>query len=53
MGLQELHPLWYGLEHGTDPPSPLLYHRSVVGVENGHGFSARENLWFSAVGPFG
>ena len=53
VGLQELHLLWYGLEHRSDPPSPLWYHRSVVGVENGHRFSAGENLWFLAIGPFG
>ena len=53
VGLQESHLLWYGLELGSDPPSPLWYHRSVVGVENGHRFSAEENLWFSAAGPFG
>ena len=51
--LKEFHLLWYGLEHGSDPPSPLCYHHSVVGVENGHKFSAGENLWFSAAGPFG
>ena len=53
VGLQESHLLWYGLELGSDPPSPLWYHRSVVGVENGHRFSAEENLWFSAAGRFG
>ena len=51
VGLQESHLLWYGLELGSDPPSPLWYHRLVVGVENGHRFSA-ETLWFSAVGSF-
>ena len=39
VGLQESHLLWYGLEDGSDPPSPLLYHRLIVGVENGHRFS--------------
>ena len=53
VGLQESHLLWYGTALGSDPPSPLWYHRSVVGIENGHGFSAEENLWFSAAGPFG
>ena len=53
MGLQESHLLWYGLEHGLDPPSPLLYHRLAVGVENWHRFSILENLWFSAVGSPG
>ena len=53
VGLQELHQQWYGLEHRSDPFSPLWYHLLVVGVENGHGFSVVENPWFSAVGPFG
>ena len=53
VGLQELHLLWYGLEHGSDPPSPLLYHPLAVGLENGHSFSISENLWFSAVGSPG
>ena len=52
VGLQELHQLWYGLEHGSVPPSSLWYHCPVVGVENGHKFSAGENLLFSGVGPF-
>ena len=39
VGLQESHLLWYGLQHGSDPPSPPLYHRLAVGVENGHRFS--------------
>ena len=50
VGLQESHLLWYGLELGSDPPSPLVYHRLVVGDENGHRFSLLENLWFSARG---
>ena len=53
VGLQKSHLLWYGLEHGSDPPSPLLYHRLAVGVENGHRFSILENLRFSAVGSPG
>ena len=53
VGLQESHLLWYGLELGSDPPFPRWYHRLVLGVENGHRFSAEENLWFSAAGPFG
>ena len=44
VGLKESHLLWYGLEHGLDPPSLPLYHRLVVGVENGHSFSFGENL---------
>ena len=46
VGLQESHLLWYGLELGSDPPSPLWYHRSVVGVDNGHRFSAEETVLF-------
>ena len=42
VGLQEWQLLWYGLELGSDPPSSLWYHRSVVGVENGHRFFAGE-----------
>ena len=59
VGLPESHLLWYGLEHGSDPPSPLWYHRLVVGVENGHRFSVVENLvvfgywaaWVTDVAP--
>ena len=29
---------------------PTVYHRLVVGGENGHGFSCGENPWFSAAG---
>ena len=53
VGLHESQLLRYGLDLGSDPPSPLWYHRSVVGVENGHRFSAEENPWFSAAGLFG
>ena len=39
VGLQESQMLWYAPEHGSDPPSQLLYHRLAEGVENGHRFS--------------
>ena len=32
VGLQESHLLWYGLELGSDPPSPLVYHRLLWGM---------------------
>ena len=59
VGLHELHLLWYGLEHGSDPPSPLWYHRLVVGVENGHRFFCRRKpvvfgfqaVWVTDVAP--
>ena len=41
------------LEHGSDPPSPLLYHRLAVGVENGHRFSILKNLGFRLLGRLG
>ena len=53
MGLQELHLLWYGLEHGSDPPSPLWYHLLVVGVEMGTGFPPETTRGFRLLGRLG
>ena len=50
VGLQGLHLLWYGLELGSDPPSPLWYHRSVVGVT---GFPPRKTCGFRLPGRSG
>ena len=44
VGLQESHLPWYGLGLGSNPPSPLVYHRLVVGDENGHKFSFKKLL---------
>ena len=41
VGLQELHLLWYGLEHGSDPRSPLWCHRLVVFSGGGFRLSGR------------
>ena len=50
VGLQESHLQWYGLELGSDPPSPLcptMYQRLVVGgVKTGTGFPARKTRGF-------
>ena len=40
--------VWAGAWLGTTLPT--MYHRLVVGGENGHGFSRQENPWFSTAG---
>ena len=40
--------VWAGAWLG--PTLPTVYHRLVVGGENGHGFSRGENPWFSTAG---
>ena len=42
VGLQDLHLHWYGLEHGSGPPTPLLTSapsgEAIGGDDNGHGY---------------
>ena len=46
VGWQESQLPWYGLGLGSDPLSPVFYHRLVLGDENGNKFSFLENVWF-------
>ena len=46
VGLQESHLQWYGLELGSDPPSPLCTTVWLWGVKTGTGFPARKSRGF-------
>ena len=46
MGLQESRLQWYGLELGSDPPSPLCTTDWLWGVKTGTGFPTRKTRGF-------
>ena len=53
VGLQESHLLWYGLELGLDPPSPLCTTVWSWGAKTGTGFPAGKTRGFRQLGGRG
>ena len=47
VGLQVLHLHWYGLEHRSDPPTPLLTTAPLGGMKTGTGGTLGAPIVFS------